>query len=283
MERYTLVIGSGIHHQFLPKNRVEYASIRSWDALLASMNIFGYNSPLLGFEKKICENAGEKGLASKDSEKELLNALSSKINSIQEKILDEKNLQYPLDIFNPDKVGNVVVLNFDLVVEKLLARSLNLKSIRVKKTESGNIRYREIKGIKFWHPHGDIECPSEIQFGLRKYGYNIHGIEFLRGEYKKAEKRANYKKGSGETTWLSALIEDPLIFVGTGMGMDEWTLWYALATRLRNHARNGSMGPVYTLNKSDAYCTMHSFLQVKSISESHDYDIAWSELVKFLT
>jgi hypothetical protein len=283
MKKFTLVIGSGIHKQFLPDEREEFAPLKSWDSLLQSMNISGYNSPLLGFEKKICENASKKFLAAKDAEKELLKELSLTIKPIQEKILSDKSLKYPLEIFNPKKVGNVIILNFDLVIEKLLAKAGNFKDTKVKGKTSGGIRYREINGIKFWHPHGDIEYPSEIQFGLRKYGYNIQGVELLRGSYKKDEVIAEYNNESIETTWLSTLINDPLIFLGTGMGMEEWTLWYALTTRQRNYARKGKLEPVYTLNKSDAYCTMQSFLQVKAISDSRDYDTAWGELVKFLS
>jgi len=283
MKKFTLVIGSGIHHQFLPKERHEYAPLKTWKNLLESINIIGNCSPLIGFEKKICENAEKKSLAANDSEKELLLELSSCIKSIQDNILSNKILKYPLEIFNPNKVGNVIILNFDLVIEKMLKRDGNFKNTRVKKTKHGNIRYREINGIKFWHPHGDIEYPSKIQFGLRKYGYNIHSIEYLRGSYKKAEIHTNYNHEKIETTWLSSLIEDPLIFIGTGMGMEEWTLWYALTTRQRNYVRKGKLEPIYTMNKSDAYCRMHSFMKVKAISENEDYDIAWGELVKFLS
>jgi hypothetical protein len=282
MKKYTLIIGSGIHMQGLSDLGNAYKPMKSWDDLLGAMNISGYYSPLLGFEKRICENAGNNNLSAKESEKLLLKNLSKEIKSIQDKILDEKNLNYPLEIFNPQKVGNVIILNFDLVIEKLLAQSLNLRNIRVKKTKSGEIRYREINGIKFWHPHGDIESPSKIQFGLRKYGYNIQDVEYLRGEYKKADKDDD-EISPVETTWLSALIEDPLVFIGTGMAMEEWTLWYALATRQRNFARRGDLQPVYTLNRSDAYCKMHAFLQVNPISESLDYNAAWKDLVKFLS
>lgn len=283
MRKFTLIIGSGIHIQGLSKLGDVYKPMKSWDDLLASLNISGYYSPILGFEKRICENARNSNLSAKDSEKQLLKELSNKLKLIQENILNEKKLNYSLEIFNPQKVANVLILNFDLVIEKLLAQKVSHKNLRVSKAVSGNIRYREINGIKFWHPHGDIDCPSEIQFGLRRYGYNINGIEFLRGEHKKAEKGFQKKKDSSGTTWLSALIDDPLIFVGTSMGMVEWTLWYALATRQRNFARRGKLEDVYTLNRSDAYCTMHSFLQVKPISESYDYNIAWGDLIKFLT
>jgi hypothetical protein len=282
MKKYTLIIGSGIHKQGLSNLGNAYNPMKSWDDLLASMNISGYYSPLLGFEKRVLENARNNNLSAKDSEKQLLKRLSNEIISVQEKILSEKNLKYPLEIFNPHKVANVVILNFDLVIEKLIAETLNLRNIRVKKTKSGNIRYREINGIKFWHPHGDIDRPSEIQFGLRKYGFNIQAVEFLRGQYKKAEK-VDLKISSLEMTWLSSLIEDPLIFVGTGMAMEEWTLWYALATRQRNFARRGDLQPIYTLNRSDAYCKMHAFLQVNPISDSQNYDTVWNDLIKFLS
>jgi len=45
----------------LPKISKEYSSLRSWEALMTSLNISSSPSPLLGFEKAIFEHAEYSG------------------------------------------------------------------------------------------------------------------------------------------------------------------------------------------------------------------------------
>jgi len=282
MKKYTLIIGSGIHNQGLSKISKEYSSLRSWEALMTSLNISSSPSPLLGFEKAIFEHAKKNNFAAHVSENKLLSLMAHNLKVIQNKVINETDLKYPLEIFNNEKVGDVIVLNFDLIIEILLIKKFKTKGIQVKKTKACKLRYRLIEGMNFWHPHGDIYCPSEIQFGLRNYGKGIKSVEILRNFYKKFEKEPNIEEKEIERSWYSALLDNPLIFIGTGMTMDEWTLWYALTTRQRNFARNGVTQPVYTLLKDDSHERLRSFLEVKSISDSNCYDNAWKDLIYFL-
>ena len=275
--KYTLIIGAGIHAQGLSKTEYSNSPLRSWDVLLKKIGVKNYHNTLLGFESLIIEIANKKSLPANKAESLLLQELAEILNKEQHKVLKDKDISYPVQIFNPEKVSDVIILNFDLTIEKLL---LNGKLPQLIKHEHSF--YRIINGIKFWHPHGDIENPNSIKFGIRKYAHDTKEIEVLRCLFKMEEREGSYDLSKLNPTWYSAVMKNPLVFAGTGLSFDEWGLWFALTSRKRNFAQKGEEPPVYTLNRKDAFCNLYGFTNTKAISEQDDYDQSWQSLIEFL-
>jgi len=279
--KHTLIIGAGIHAQALKSNTHKPSPLVSWAALLNMLGASNYSSPLLGFESLVLQKAKEKGIPAHNAEDVLLKELASIIKIEQEKVLEDSSLDYPLEIFNPKKVSDVILLNFDLVIETLLSKGQLPAPIEVVNSKIG-ISYREINGIKFWHPHGEVENPEKIQFGLRKYGMNLGGVEELRKLFKQTERDSGYDLSQIKGSWYTAMIYNPLIFIGTSLSAEEWSIWFALTNRKRNYALKGIEQPIYTLNKSGAFCTLHSFTQTIPLTEHADYNEAWLSLIQYL-
>lgn len=282
MKKFTLIIGSGIHNQTLKDSKFKNSCLISWGNLLKELGVSDLESPLLAFESLILKNAKELNVSASKVEKVLLNEISKKIKDEEEKIMKDTSINYPLQIFNPEKVSDVIILNFDLTIEKLLNNGIVSRKKQVVNLKDYKLFYREIKGIRFWHPHGDIYSPTKIQFGLRKYGMNISEVEYLRKVFKQIERNDNYDLNTYNTTWYSAMITNPLIFIGTGLSCSEWTLWYTLISRKRNFALKGREDKIYTLNIKDAYCKLKDFTDVSPILNNCDYNKAWTELINFL-
>ena len=209
----------------------------------------------------------------------MLKKIAETLEAEQTKIINDINIEYPLSIFNPEKVSDVIILNFDLVIEKLLTKG-NIP--KLEKSPHNDSTYRTINGIRFWHPHGCIEDSYSIEFGIRKYGKNLKDIEALRTLYKMDERNEEYDLTKIQATWYSAILQNPLVFAGTGLSFDEWGLWFALTSRKRNFAQKGEELPVYTLNKKDAFCNLNGFTDTIAISEQADYSESWKALIEFL-
>ena len=277
--KYTLIIGAGIHAQALKGSSYSSAALASWHNLLLAIGAESFNNPLLGFESLVIKKAKDEKIAAYKAEQNLLKQIAETLEAEQTKIINDTNIEYPLSIFNPEKVSDVIILNFDLVIENLLTKG-NLP--KLEKSPHNDSTYRTINGIRFWHPHGCIEEPYSIEFGIRKYGKNLKVIEALRSLYKMDERNEEYDLTKIQATWYSAIMLNPLVFVGTGLSFDEWGLWFALTSRKRNFAQNGEEPPVYTLNKQVAFCNLYGFTNTKAISEQDDYDQSWQSLIEFL-
>lgn len=117
-------------------------------------------------------------------------------------------------------------------------------------------------GARVWYPHGSVLDAESLQLGQRKYGLLIEALERARRGHKRAEEamRAalfprrrrgldsdSYRPEEREAvwaaqrphakSWLSAAMTAPLVFLGMGLGREEWALWWFLNQRRRNLAR----------------------------------------------
>ena len=106
----------------------------------------------------------------------------------------------------------------------MLFRSTNIYNPIERKNKKSIIhstRHRVIKGINFWHPHGDLDKYDSLILGTRKYGLHINKIEKLRMRSKHQKKPDNYQK-----SWYDVLSHKPVIILGAdifrhGMGYME--------------------------------------------------------------
>lgn len=277
--KYTLIIGAGIHAQALKGSSYSSTALASWHNLLWATEAENYNNPLLGFESIVIKKAKDEKIAAYKAEQNLLKKIAETLEVEQIKIINDTNVEYPLGIFNPQKVSDVIILNFDLVIENLLTKG-NLP--KIEKSPNSDSTYRIINGIRFWHPHGDIENPNSIKFGIRKYAHDTKEIEVLRCLFKMDEREGSYDLSKLDPTWYSAVMKNPLVFAGTSLSFNEWGLWFALTSRKRNFAQKGEELAIYTLNKKDAFCNLYEFTDTKAVSELEDYGKSWGALIKFL-
>jgi hypothetical protein len=95
---------------------------------------------------------------------------------------------------------------------------------------------------------------------MRKYGVLIGKLELARKEYKAKANQIRqelfpemigqrtslngkqveclwWAHRSAAQSWVSTAMNAPLLFIGLGMGREEWPLWWFLNQRARNHAR----------------------------------------------
>jgi hypothetical protein len=266
--RFILIIGSGIHKEFLRICTKEACNFKCWKHLLISLaeseglTIRPSNFPIVDFEKLVVECTGKNssGPNSKPANQVERSLLKKIKDLLQTNKLPSDDLdRYPLEIFNPKYISDVINLNFDLVIEETLAQKINQKSwLKVKSysttTQDGalegiyklaNFQYREINKIKFWHPHGDIKHLNSMILGLRKYGMQIQHIEKLRKYYKSSS--SNKPKYE---TWLDPLMKQPILILGADMSQNEWDILFALISKKRNRAKLGSDEPIFQMSEN---------------------------------
>ena len=280
--KFTIILGSGFHRNALGGDSI----LSSWDKLLKELNpateLTGQYH--LDFEqiiqsKKItCEDSGE-------TEKKLLKCVQKLIKEAQDKVLEDHVNCYPLGIFNPEKVSDVISLNFDEVAEWLLVdqKSAKLKGFKNDSSFSQesndsyaflSTRYKSIefaknKTIQFWYPHGSIDNSKSIILGLHRYAHMVKNGLRIRNHHMRA-KRNNSK----DNTWYNRLLENPVLILGAGMSPTEWDMWYALTSRER---ANGKTLPIFQMRececKKDA---QHEWFQ--PLFTGMTFDQQWKKL-----
>jgi hypothetical protein len=118
-----------------------------------------------------------------------------------------------------------------------------------------------VADTRLWYPHGCVTHPDSIRLGMRVYGGFIAELEAARKQYKSEEsalakrltrraQRWDAQRASAKN-WLSIAMNAPLVFVGFGLGREEWPLWWFLNQRARNHARARIERPVFAFMKRE--------------------------------
>jgi hypothetical protein len=291
--KFTIILGSGIHKKALyNKDSV----LSSWELLLHLLdpNIKLTGQYHLDFEKIIqlkkitCEDSHK-------TEERLIASVQKLISDEQKRVLNDYSKCYPMSIFNPDKVSDVISLNFDEVPELLLEQQEGVKigkhindssfskSKNSEKSVSKNTynylatRHREVKfkgreSIRFWHPHGSIENNSKgekIVLGLHRYSHMLETGISIRNHHMQ-HKRLNKE----DNTWYYRLIQNPIIILGAGMSPTEWDMWFALTSRER---ANEKTKPIFQMRECECkrdHC--HEWFQ--PLFTGMDFKEQWEEL-----
>lgn len=289
--KFTIILGSGFHRNAIGGDSI----LSSWDKLLKELKP---SAELTGqfhldFEKII----QSKKITCEDShktEERLIECVQKLIKEAQDKVLDECTKCYPLGIFNPDKVSDVISLNFDEVPELLLEKKAGvqvgkfvnnssfslLKEANKKVSKSSYVylstRHKEIHldgqgSIRFWHPHGHVDEEKSIVLGLHRYAYMVKNTLRIRNHYIRAK-----KNDENDNTWYLHLINNPVIIIGAGMSPNEWDMWYALTSRER---ANGETLPIFQMRececKNDA---QHQWFE--PLYTGMNFDQQWKALEK---
>lgn len=261
--KFTIILGSGFHRNAIGGDSI----LSSWDKLLKELNP---SAELTGqyhldFEKII----QSKKITCEDShktEERLIKCVQKLIKEAQDKVLEDHANCYPLGIFNPDKVSDVISLNFDELPELLIEKKagvqdgklVNNSSFSLQKDENKKVsktsyvylstRHQEIHfdgrgSIRFWHPHGHVDDEKSIVLGLHRYAHMVKNALRIRNHYIRAKK--NDEK---DNTWYLHLINNPVIIIGAGMSPTEWDIWYALTSRER---ANGETLPIFQMRECE--------------------------------
>lgn len=257
-EKLTIVLGSGFHKS----NKLDNL-LSSWGLLLKKLDPYfiSQGNYLLDFEQIIINNSSN--LQANQVEKNKLKEVAKFVKEVEDEIGIENLKQYPTDIFNPDFVSDIIILNFDEIAEKICKEVLKceisqFEFVEIDKNlkEGAKIhqttRYRDVsfptgKSIRFWHPHGSISKPNEMILSVRNYATHISSIERLR-KYSKSNS-TNKKK-----TWYDQLIHQSVLIVGASISAAEWDLWSAFVNRERNFSRAENIlyrKPIFQMRKSN--------------------------------
>ena len=286
-ERFTIILGSGFHREFIGPDSI----LSSWEKLLKELNsdVKLTGNYHLDFEK-IIESEKIEFEDSNRTEKRLLTLVKERLQNEQKQVLADCNKCYPLWLFNPKYVSDVVSLNFDEIPEKLLHNSQNVKLGKFTNKSSFNSGSKESYSylstrhktvdfgndgqINFWHPHGVIENTKSIILGLHKYAHMLKTSIRLRNHHMKLK-----KQDRTDVTWYQTILQNPVLIIGAGMSSTEWDLWFAFSSRNRT---NNQALPIFQMRdcecKNDA---QHQWFE--PLFTGLKYDQQWSELEKIFT
>lgn len=287
--KFTIILGSGFHRQALGASSI----LSNWEKLLkdqdSDLTLTGFYP--LDFEQLIVRRTGnQKDEASRqkaagEMEKRISEEICFDLQCAQEKALKFNKKRYPIGIFNPKKVSDVVSLNFDTTAETLCFKEAKLKESEGKHSEfesqeSGNfeipyweVGFKKEEKIRFWYPHGSIHDKDPITLGTREYAKRFQTIERLRHHSKS-------KKENEPTSWYHELTHNPVLILGAHMSENEWDMWFALVNRERNFAKNENQQfkyPIFQMRacecKKDA---QHEWFQ--PLFTGMDFDQQWKQL-----
>lgn len=292
--RFTVILGSGFHRQALGGNSV----LSNWGKLLLNqdpeLNLTGFFP--LDFEQLVIRRTGVekdeqlKNKAAFEIEKRISKEICLDIKHAQEKALEFKTHCYPTFIFNPEKISDIISLNFDTTAEELCCSLAGIKSSKaVTNTvdsptkQKFNIAHWEVSfkkkdSIRFWYPHGSIHDKENITLGIREYSKRIETTERLRNLSKSEEK-------DKPTSWYHQLTHNPVLILGADMSKDEWDIWFAIVNRDRNFAKSANSEfkyPIFQMRECECNPNYrhHWF---KPLFIDMKFENQWKELEKQLT
>jgi len=294
-----MIIGSGFNKEFLAGLNLtdsRFNKLKDWNCLIDFLKIdigkfSTSNNFLIDFEQIITlsKNREEKKQGN-EIEKDLIKELSTEFVEIS-KLIGNNFDSEMLKVFNPDLISDVINLNFDTILEEKYASALKLKFS--KKTNSDynkkgslfktiyskpNFRYREINGIKFWHPHGDVHHKKSLILSTRKYGYQLSNVETLRRHFKNNEKKLNYLNGKA-FSWFEAILCKPILILGAGLSSNEQDILFAISSKKRNFLNYPEKDyPIFQMLKPGEVSNLGNW--ATPIFDNQDYQTQWKQLIK---
>lgn len=153
-------------------------------------------------------------------------------------------------------LADIISLNFDRRIATAGAKeSFAAGPKRPREGPKGSTLYRHsfVTGrpggtTRVWYPHGDTRRIETLRLGVRKYGFHLGLLQehVYRGDsdwrnpvsaaaryfgtYQEPD-RPRYDDADAAPTWVRVFRWRPLVFIGTGLSPDEWSLWWLLQLR----------------------------------------------------
>jgi hypothetical protein len=100
---------------------------------------------------------------------------------------------------------------------------------------------------RVWYPHGDTKRAETIKLGVRRYGFHLGlirerlGLETSSWRSRKWgaptwEESLAVDRGDDEgmDSWVDVFLRRPLVFLGSGLSGDEWSIWWLLQARFQS-------------------------------------------------
>jgi hypothetical protein len=297
--KFTLILGSGFHKQAIGENSI----LSSWEKLLKQQDntIELTDCYPLDFEQLIIGRTKIQKISTEKASHKIEELVSEEIcfdlKCVQQKALKFDKEKYPVGIFNPEYVSDIISLNFDSLALELCAEKAGVEitslepmpfSYKGKKLEGVfyyEVKFSNTQSIRFWFPHGSILDEAKITLGTRNYAMRLATIEKLRkySKYKETEER---KSGSSiiETSWYHQLTHNPVLILGADMSMSEWDIWFALVNRERNFAKGNTKDykyPIFQMRQCESNNKVQSSW-FKPLFIGLKFDQQWSELEKLM-
>ncbi len=256
--KFTVILGAGFHRQALGGNSV----LSDWGTLLGKLTNTNKlaNNYILDFEKIVLDEcAKQKSESVKKAfeiEKKELGFLVKAIQNEQDWVLSQpQRFEYP-NIFQSNRISDVISLNFDTIAEKICfpgskkstlqnSSSFALRNTKGKLSDSFITQVTSCQelvnssnhSIRFWHPHGSINNPKHIVLGVAKYSKLVASTLKIRNHYKANESLSKDTKEQNEITWFSQIYNNPVLILGASMSEMEWAMWTAFVHKNRNFAK----------------------------------------------
>ncbi|HEX5656089.1 MAG TPA: hypothetical protein VFX59_02795 [Polyangiales bacterium] len=239
----------------------------AWEALVLASSVASRKSPSV-------------------AEKRLLRAMASELDRA-----------YPPDGATRAFAERFLAMRFSDVISFNFDRALHVQAaawMRAKQGFSTTKSYAQLGATRLWYPHGCVTHPASIHLGMREYGGFIAELERARKQFK-SEESALAKKLKGRAaiwaaqrkdpkSWLTVAMSAPLVFVGFGLGREEWPLWWFLNQRARNHARAKIDRPVFAFMKADEAERLRVAAELARIQllTFDDFESGWERLLSAL-
>lgn len=295
--KFTLILGSGFHKQALGQNSI----LSSWEKLLKQQDnaIELTDCYPLDFEQLIIRRAQNQSISTEKASHEIEYLISEEIcfdiKCAQQKALKFDKEKYPVGIFNPEYVSDIISLNFDTLALELCAEKAGVEitslepipfSYKGKKLEGVffyEVKFSNTESIRFWFPHGYILDNSKVTLGARNYAMRLAIVEKLRG-YSKSKDREERQNDNFNmvTSWYHQLTHYPVLILGADMSTSEWDIWFALVNRERNFAKGSNMDfkyPIFQMREFETNNKVQSSW-FKPLFTGLKFDQQWSELEK---
>lgn len=239
--RFTLVIGAGIHQIPQWECPIAYESgalLGSWNSMLDSVVPKVPGSPCASLRWDLGVLSGHSDKPAQERSARAHQTLCQSVLFAESAVLSKRCSYEPLtSVMRAECVSNIVSLNFDLTIERLLLGSVAELPKPIGKTMIE--RRVEIGNCVIWHPHGDRRVSRGSCLGLREYALSSIAVESARSTFKQAERQRSTRRSSPRT-WIDLMMSSHLIFLGTSIDFSEWDIWFSLVNRWRNFAKRAN-------------------------------------------
>lgn len=233
-----------------------------WAELLRSVSgALGYplddisrrpGSFLAAWEQMVTESADKQGIEPFQAEYALHKHVAMELRKLE---IDANRLTLYQEIIKAG-FSDIVSLNFDRRLALSFGKTRFIAGPRrPPEGPSGRTLYRHdvvtpANGggeTRIWYPHGDTKRMDTLRLGVRKYGFHLGLIRERLGIEDNAWRQRSWgtsdweswtdiKAGDDEgmDTWVDLAMARPLVFLGCGLGSDEWSIWWLLLARCRD-------------------------------------------------
>jgi hypothetical protein len=240
----------------------------------------------LAWEAMVLEASAASNKSPADAEKRLLRAMAGELDRVY---APEGKTRAFAQRFLACGFSDVISFNFDRALQ-VEAPGWQRERPRFSTTKT----HARVADTRVWYPHGCVSHPDSIHLGMREYGGFIAELESARKQYKLEESALAKKLGSRDAvwaaqranpkSWLTVAMSAPLVFVGFGLGREEWPLWWFLNQRARNHARARIERPVFAFMQRAEAERLSAAAQLANIQllTFDDFERGWKRLFSAL-